>query len=103
MQAIFDEMMERVKQKEEKEARKKQVALSDFQDSLRSVHSLTTSSKWAVRSKTMEREVYPQISTLQRVQFSDTIRNASSRLIQVDSALLTLLVQLAVPDWLWRG
>ncbi|OVA01174.1 WW domain [Macleaya cordata] len=46
LQLVFDELLERIKEKEEKEAKKRQRLADDFSDLLRSIKDITASSKW---------------------------------------------------------
>ncbi|KAF8410256.1 hypothetical protein HHK36_002781 [Tetracentron sinense] len=46
LKLVFDELIERVKEKEEKEAKKRQRLADDFSDLLYSVKEITASSKW---------------------------------------------------------
>ncbi|KAI3972783.1 hypothetical protein MKX01_019441 [Papaver californicum] len=46
LQLVFEELLERIKEKEEKEAKKRQRLADDFSDLLRSIKDITTSSNW---------------------------------------------------------
>ncbi|KAK9166041.1 hypothetical protein Scep_001232 [Stephania cephalantha] len=46
LKLVFDELLERIKEKEEKEAKKRQRLAEDFSDLLYSIKDITASSKW---------------------------------------------------------
>ncbi|MCL7023420.1 hypothetical protein MKW94_009241 [Papaver nudicaule] len=46
LQLVFEELLERIKEKEEKEAKKRQHLADDFSDLLRSIKDITSSSNW---------------------------------------------------------
>lgn len=46
LQLVFEDLLERVKEKEEKEAKKRQRLAEDFSDKLRTIKEITASSEW---------------------------------------------------------
>ncbi|KAL1813993.1 pre-mRNA-processing protein 40A [Daucus carota subsp. sativus] len=46
LQLVFEDLLERVKEKEEKEAKKRQRLAEDFSDKLRTIKDITASSEW---------------------------------------------------------
>ncbi|XP_021714834.1 pre-mRNA-processing protein 40A-like isoform X1 [Chenopodium quinoa] len=76
LKLVFEEQLERIKEKEEKEAKKRQRLLDDFTDLLRSLKEVTVSSTWEdSRQLFEESEEYREIGneTLVKETFEDYI------------------------------
>ncbi|KAK9097127.1 hypothetical protein Sjap_022624 [Stephania japonica] len=78
LKLVFDELLERIKEKEEKEAKKRQRLAEDFSDLLYSIKDITASSKWedskplfedsqefrSIGDENIGREIFEEYTTL---------------------------------------